>query len=252
MPFSRPRAVVADDHPGLLEAAQSTLNRQFDVVAAVSSGQAAIDATSSLDPDVVVLDVAMPGLDGFQTASRIKASGADARIVFLSNYSDDDFVLEGLKRGASAFVAKSRMAHDLVDAIGHVMAGRNFVPSATVLPRWHRQADQRHDLQIYSRDASILDSWMDFVSSALHAGDSVMAIVSDAQRQALDAKLRSRGVDLAAMSTAGRYSSWDSAAALDAVLRDGIPDEDLFRAVLDPAVERALAASTGLPPHVSI
>jgi len=236
----------------MLEVAQSTLNTQFDVVAAVSSGYAAIEATARLNPDVVVLDIAMPGLDGFHAASRIKASGSGARIVFLSNYSDDDFVLEGLGRGASAFVTKPRMAHDLVEAIGHVMAGRRFVPSATVLPRWRRPADQQHDLKIYSTDASIIDAWTDFASSALDAGDSVMAVVSESQGRALDAKLRLRGVDTEALSADGRYSVSNSSAALDAVLRDGTPDEDLFRSLLDPAVERALAASTGSPRHVSI
>src|SRR4029453_9550956 len=99
MASTRLRAVVADDHPRMLEAAEAALSLQFEVVAAVSSGEAAIEAASRLDPDVVVLDISMPGLDGFQTASRIKTSGSEARIVFFSNYAGDDFVLEGLTRG---------------------------------------------------------------------------------------------------------------------------------------------------------
>ncbi len=71
----RGRVVVADDHPRLLTTAISILAQAFDVVASVSDGAAAIDAALRLDPDVVVLDVAMPGLDGFQTAARIRAFG---------------------------------------------------------------------------------------------------------------------------------------------------------------------------------
>jgi CheY-like chemotaxis protein len=236
----------------MLEAAEAILSLQFDVVAAVSSGEAAIEAASLLDPDVVVLDISMPGLDGFQTASRITTSGSQARIVFLSNYAGDDFVLEGLTRGASAFVAKSRMALDLVEAIGHAEAGRTFVPTAAVLPRWRRPSGRRHDLQVYRTDAFVVDAWMDFLTCALDAGDSVMSIVSDPQRQALDAQFKARGLDLAALVAAGRYSAVNSSAALEAILRDGMPDEDLFCSLLDRRVERALAASTGSPRHVAI
>lgn len=236
----------------MLEAAEAALSLQFEVVAAVSSGEAAIEAASRLDPDVVVLDISMPGLDGFQTASRIKTSGSEARIVFLSNYAGDDFVLEGLTRGASAFVSKSRMALDLVEAIGHAEAGRMFVPSAAVLPRWRRPAGRRHDLHFYATDAFAVATWMEFVSSALDAGDSVISIVSDPQQRALDAQFKARGLDLATLVAAGRYSAMNSSAALEAILRDGTPDEDLWASALDPLVERALAASTGSPRHVAI
>jgi DNA-binding NarL/FixJ family response regulator len=139
---------VADDHPLVLDVIGSILRPAFDVVAAVNDGAAAIDATLRLDPDVVVLDVEMPKLDGFRTAARLRAAGSAARIVFLSNHAGDDFVLAGMSRGAAAFVAKARMDRDLNAAVGHALAGRAFVPSAAVLRRWDRPAGCRHDLQI--------------------------------------------------------------------------------------------------------
>jgi MEDS: MEthanogen/methylotroph, DcmR Sensory domain len=144
------------------------------------------------------------------------------------------------------------MALDLVEAIGHAEAGRTFVPSAAVLPRWRRPVGPRHDLQVYATDAFAVSAWMDFVSSALNAGDSVISIVSDPQQKALDAQFKARGLDLAALVAAGRYSAVNSSDALEAILRDGTPDEDLYASAVDPLVERALAASTGSPPHVTI
>src|ERR1700704_2563242 len=143
----RPRVVLADDHPLILEAAREVLSPSFDVVAAVGSGEDAIAATAQLDPDIVVLDIAMPGLNGFQTASAIAARGPRPRIAFMSAHVGDDYVLEGLNRGASAFIAKRRMWQDLVPALEYANAGHTCIPSAGVLPRWRRAAGHCHDLQ---------------------------------------------------------------------------------------------------------
>jgi CheY-like chemotaxis protein len=248
----RGRVVVADDHPRILDVATAILSQAFDVVASAPDGAAAIVATLRLNADVVVLDVTMPGLDGFQTAARIRASGSAARIVFFSNHTGDDFVLAGVSRGASAFVAKSDMERDLVAAVRHALAGRAFVPSAAVLPRWRRPPGRRHDLQLYTTDVFLIDAVMSFFESALEAGDSIIANVSHAHRQALDAQFRARGFDCGTLVRSGRFAYRDAAEALDPILRDGMPDSALFAGVLEPLLERGLAASTGSPPHVSL
>src|SRR5262245_33095910 len=194
----RRRAVMADDHPLVLDAVTAILTPTFDVVAAVTTGEAAVDASMRLRPDVVVLDISMPGLDGFQTASRLKTAGCNARIVFLSNYAGDDFVLAGMSSGASAFVVKPRVHLDLVAAIDHVLAGRGFVPSCGVLPRWSRPAGRRHDLQTYSSDAFLIDAVMTFFDTALEAGDAIVAIMTGPHRRALHAKFSARGLDVEA------------------------------------------------------
>jgi DNA-binding NarL/FixJ family response regulator len=246
------RVVVADDHRGFGDAATAILARTCDVVATVRDGRSAIAATSEFNPDVVVLDVAMPGLDGFQTASRIHASGSSARIVFLSNFAGDDFVLAGVTRGASGFVSKSQMVHDLAEAVSHVAEGRSFVPSASVLPQWRRAAGHRHDLLPYTTDEVLVDAVMGFFDSALDAGDSIVAVVTAPHRKALDAEFRRRGVDIAAMAASGRYTAVDSAAALESILADGIPDGALFAAAMDTLVERGLSAAMASTPHVTI
>jgi CheY-like chemotaxis protein len=247
-----PRVVVADDHSEIRDVVTSTLAKAFDVVKSVADGASAVDAAVRLRPDAVVLDIEMPGLDGFQAATRIRASGSNARIVFLSNHVGDDFVLAAVSRGASAFVAKTRMERDLIQAVGHALAGRTFIPSAGVLPRWRRRGGCRHDLQIYAADAHLIDAVMCFFEGALDAGDSIVAIVSQAHRQALDAQFAARGLDIAALLRAGRYTVGDAASALDDIRFEGVPDAALFAAAVDPMIERALAAATGPVPHVTM
>jgi CheY-like chemotaxis protein len=246
------RVVVADDHRAFGDAATNILASTYDVVATVRDGASAIAATSELDPDVVVLDVSMPGLDGFQTASRIQASGSSARIMFLSNFTGDDFVLAGVTRGASGFVSKSEMVRDLAEAVSHVAEGRSFVPSASVLPQWRRAAGHRHDLLPYATDEVFVSAVMGFLDSALDAGDSIVGVVSAPHRKALDAEFERRGVDIAAMAGSGRLTAVDSSAALESILADGVPDGALFSAAMDTLVERGLSAAVASPRHVTI
>ena len=246
------RVVIADDHPLIRKKAEAILSEHFEVVATVANGLAAIEATGRQDPDVVVLDVAMPGLDGFQTAARLRAAGSRAQIVFLSNHTGDDFVLAGITRGAAAFVAKPRMQIDLVEAVDHVRAGRTFVPSARLLRQWQRPAGRRHDLQLYSTDAFLVDSVLDFFDGALEAGDSIVAITSPTHRMVLEARAPKRGVALDALVASGRCVLGDASSTLESILVNGNPDAALFSALLAPIIDRALAASTGSPPHVTM
>ena len=246
------RVVIADDREEFGKAATRLLAPTCDVVATVRDGVSAIAATSEFEPDVVILDIAMPNLDGFQTAARIQASGSSARIVFLSSYAGDDFVLAGVARGASGFVSKSAMYPDLAEAVSHVAEGRSFVPSARVLPQWRRAAGHRHDLLPYATDEDLVIAVTGFVDSALEAGDSVIAVVSALHRNALDEEFEQRGVNIAALAGSGRYTAVDSTIALESILAGGIPDGDLFAAAMDPIVDRALSAATSSSPHVTV
>jgi DNA-binding NarL/FixJ family response regulator len=122
---SRPRIVVADDHPQMLEEVARLLQTEFEVVATVPDGNATLTAVHDLKPDVVVLDVMMPGLNGIQTAQQLRSMGAPPKIVFLSIQNDPEYVEAATAMGAS-YVAKSRMRPDLIVAINEALAGRMF------------------------------------------------------------------------------------------------------------------------------
>lgn len=250
-PDGRPRVVLADDHSGVIAAAGQILAPSCEVVALVADGVSAIDATLKLNPDVAILDVAMPGLDGFQVCTRIRASGSKARVIFLSNHAGDDFVLESLERGASGFVAKSRMARDLVHAVSHVHAGRAFVPAASLLPRWHRPAGRRHDLQLHATDAVLLEGVLAFLESALDAGNSIGLIVSSSRRQFIDGQLSARGYDVGALAAANRYVFMDVDQVVDVILRDGRLDYQRLTDGFDLLIDQALVAD-GPPRRVCL
>ncbi|MBX3439941.1 MAG: response regulator transcription factor, partial [Planctomycetaceae bacterium] len=125
--MDRPRIVLADDHPEFLNCTATMLEAEFDVVESVGNGQALIEAAGRLDPDIVVLDISMPVLNGFDAARRLASDACRARLVFLTVHQDEDLVRRALELGAQGYVVKPRLASDLVHALREVLAGRSFV-----------------------------------------------------------------------------------------------------------------------------
>jgi DNA-binding NarL/FixJ family response regulator len=123
----KPKLLIAEDHPAMRAMVTSLLQRDFDVVAIVANGEAAVEAANNLLPDVLVLDVSMPILNGTDVARRLKLQGCKAKVVFLSVSSDVDQVTACFAAGGVAYVSKTRMDIDLVYAITEVLAGREFV-----------------------------------------------------------------------------------------------------------------------------
>jgi DNA-binding NarL/FixJ family response regulator len=105
------------------------LEKEFEMLDAVADGQALLEAASELKPDLCLLDVSMPIVNGFEVASRLRQAGSNAKIVFLTIHEDLDFVRAAYEVGASGYVIKRRMASDLLKAIRAVLAGRTFTSS---------------------------------------------------------------------------------------------------------------------------
>jgi CheY-like chemotaxis protein len=125
--MSKSRVLLADDNPAMLEKAASTLASEFDVVAAVHNGQEALEAAAQLDPDVVVLDISMPVLDGIKAAWRLRQSNSSAKIVFLTANQDALMCQAASETGALGYVTKLRLIPDLIEATKLALAGHRFV-----------------------------------------------------------------------------------------------------------------------------
>ena len=103
------------------------LGEEFEVLGSFVNGSQAVDATVRLDPDVTILDVSMPVLNGIQAARELQTAHCRAKIIFLRMHDDPDFVAAALSAGASGYVIKSRLATDLIPAIRGAVSGRPFV-----------------------------------------------------------------------------------------------------------------------------
>lgn len=123
----RARILVAEDHKLMRERVVSLLKREFDVVEAVANGKALLEAAALLKPDVCVLDISMPLLNGIETVFQLKQSDSTAKVIFLTIHHDSDFIGAAFKSGVEGYVFKTRMAADLIVAVREVLAGRTFL-----------------------------------------------------------------------------------------------------------------------------
>lgn len=130
--MSRARILLADDHKEMRDRVMRVLEKEFEMLEAVADGQALLEAASELKPDLCLLDVSMPIVNGLEVASRLKQAGSTSKIVFLTIHEDLDFVRAAYDVGASGYVIKRRMASDLLKAIRAVLAGRTFTSSMAV------------------------------------------------------------------------------------------------------------------------
>lgn len=126
------RILLADDHKEIRDKVRRYLEAEFNVLDAVDNGRALLDAAARLDPDICLLDISMPILDGIETANKLKESGSKAKVIFLTVHEDSDFLQAALKTGASGYVLKRRMASDLHRAVKEALAGRIFISSSIV------------------------------------------------------------------------------------------------------------------------
>jgi DNA-binding NarL/FixJ family response regulator len=122
-----PRVLLADDHPQIRETVARLLEGECQVVGAVENGQQLIEAARNLDPDVILLDISMPVLNGLEAARRLKKSGSRAKVIFLTMHKDDELVAAAVQAGALGYVLKSRMFIDLIPAIREVLQDHTFV-----------------------------------------------------------------------------------------------------------------------------
>jgi DNA-binding NarL/FixJ family response regulator len=129
----RVRVLIADDNEAMRNTVIRLLTPEYEVVGAVDNGRALVDAELELKPDIGIVDISMPILNGVEAAHEIKKHGSKMKIVFLTVNEDPDFVDAAMNAGASGYVVKKQMASDLVHALGEAREGRMFISSCCSL-----------------------------------------------------------------------------------------------------------------------
>lgn len=235
------RVLLADDHSEMLKAASSVLQERCEIVSAVSDGLQAVDEALRLHPDVVVLDITMPGLDGFQAARELRRRGSQAKVVFLSLHEGDEFVATGFRSGGQGFVPKHRLPTDLQSAVEHVLAGRVFVPSLSSLSAVAPRGG--HAVMFYSRRNAWSDEAAGLVRVALTRGDTVAVFAPEVTRMDIAKRLATHGFDTTQAVADGRYAAADAAETLEQITHNGQPDRQRIAAVVGDLERTRLAAS---------
>jgi len=125
--MSRTKILLADDHKMFSQGLQSLLEDEFDLVGTVGNGQELVDAAQRVNPDVIIVDISMPVLNGFDAVRRLKEQGIEAKIIFLTMHADDRLLAEAFRCGGLGYVLKQSAGEELTLAINQVLAGQKYV-----------------------------------------------------------------------------------------------------------------------------
>lgn len=124
------RVLIVDDNDAILRRASAVLSPACRVVGVAKDGRAALEAAESLQPDVIVLDISMPGMTGFEVVSLLRERGSTAAVVFLTIHQEAGFIEAARAAGALGYVTKPKLASDLLRAVRDAREGRQFVSAS--------------------------------------------------------------------------------------------------------------------------
>jgi DNA-binding response OmpR family regulator len=188
---------------------------EFQIVEA-ADGLEAVWKAEEVQPNVILLDINLPKLDGFEVAKEVRALAPRARLLFMSQESSPDVVRRALDLGAHGYVHKVSAGTDLLPAIDAALAGQRFVsrsvaftePADAPVPR-------RHEIVFCTNEAGVVDCLSRFIATALNAADAAIALATTPHRTRLLRELRTRDVDIDGAIERGTYVSFDADDAPD-------------------------------------
>jgi DNA-binding NarL/FixJ family response regulator len=125
--MTRPRILLADDHTMMAEALRALLQTEFDVVGTVSDGRALLRAAATLKPEVAVVDIGMPLLNGLDAGEQLKALQPDIKVIYLTQNREPRYAVEAVRRKASGYLLKDSAASELTAAIRDALQGRCYI-----------------------------------------------------------------------------------------------------------------------------
>jgi len=206
------RILVVEDHAPFRRLICTELQRRagFQTIEA-ADGLEAVQKAEELQPDLILLDINLPKLHGFEVAKQIPRLAPHARLLFMSQESLSDIVRTALSLGAHGYIQKLSAGTDLLPAIDAVLAGQRFVSSSLAfIEPADAPAPHRHEILFCSDDAAVVDGFTRFMAAALNAADGAIALVTKSHRTRLLQALRTQGVDIDGAIERGTLLSFDA------------------------------------------
>jgi DNA-binding NarL/FixJ family response regulator len=272
------RILVVDDFEPWRRFVFSMLKKELElqVICEASDGLEAVQKAEQLRPDLILLDIGLPRLNGIEAARRIRKVAPKSKILFLSQESSADVAQEALSLGACGYVIKAHAGSELLAAVEAVIQDKQFVSAAlrghvfssvaaaqapdrcgdvlssvaTTPPRKVETA-RCHQIQFYADDACFLDGFTRFIGSSLKAGNAVIVVATEVHRQNLLQRLQTHGLDIELAIKQGRYTSLDVADTLSTFMVNDLPDPVRFLQVAGHLIATAAEAAKGGHPRVA-
>ncbi len=225
--------LIVDDYAAWRRSIRILLqkNQQYDVIAEAADGVEAIDLSLELRPDIILMDLSLPKMNGIDAAGRILAKIPSARIVFVSEHGSPDLIAAVMSIGAAGYVVKSRAARELLPAMDAVARRGQIEPLAT---GYRSDADgrgrhmSRHDVAFYGDEDSMLDDYARVAATVLRSRSIFVIVAGTARQELLRRRLETGGTDVAGAIATGRYHSIAARDFLARVMVCGSVDEQRF------------------------
>jgi DNA-binding NarL/FixJ family response regulator len=275
--MSSSRVLVVDDNEPYRRFIRSTLGKrpELHIVCEVSDGLEAVQKAEELHPDLILLDIGLPSLNGIEAARRIRKLSPESKIIFVSQETSADAVREALRLGAHGYVVKTDAKRELLAGVDAVLRGGQFVgrrfsrhdfarPSDDGASQEFRTKDSfellqqtaeigyRHEVRFYSDDERFLDGFTQFIGAALNAGSAVIVIATQSHRDSLLLRFDAHGLDIAAAIEQGRYITLDAAQTAATVMVNDLPDRSKFLEVTGGLFAKAAMAAKVKPVRVAV
>jgi len=261
--------LVVEDFDPFRRFVCSTLGErpELQIVGEASDGLEAVRKAQELQPDLILLDIGLPSLNGIEAAQRIRKLSPRSEILFLSQESSVETVQKALSLGAAGYVVKADAGSELLAAVEAVRQGRQFISSglsgqdctdaayAQAIPSdapTENEINRGHEVEFYSDDEAFVVGFADRIEAALQAGNALIVVATESHLESLIPRLQEQGVDIAAAIAQGRFLALDVVDTLSTLMGDELPDPVRFFRAVDDLIAAAARSTSGEKSRITI